>query len=169
MDRLPDIDSYEQTLLAETREEITRADHKASILFGVFGLMAGSVIYAFVWNRWTPFELSNAVEWLWWGGFGLGLIAVGHLGWALYPVVDHPEDRSKVAYFGHVAKFETLGDFRRALSDRQQSETERLQDQIWVLSRAVDRKYRYTRWAMVLFASGVVAMGAAVLIDMLAS
>lgn len=157
--------NYEKTLLGETRDEITRADSKASILFSLFGLLSGAVVYALLRDQWQPFELANGIEWLWWLGAGLGLAAIVTLGLAVYPVVDHPGDKRQVAYFGHVAQFKHRTEYLEAIANREGSEVERLRDQIWVLSKAVDGKYRHTRWAMRLFAAGVTSMLLAVGID----
>lgn len=158
---------YEEGLLAEIRDEITRADSKASILFSVFGLLAGAVTYTMLRDQWQPFDLSNAIEWLWWVGASLGASAITVLGRAVYPSVKHASDKGQISYYGHVVQYATKPEFIQAIADRSEARVDRMRDQIWVLSATVAKKYRCTQAAMWIFGAAVLAMVGAVGVDAL--
>lgn len=140
---------YAETLLAETREELGRADSKASILFAAVGVVAGVAGGAVVAGDWSPSELGNRWEGLWWLGAALVGAAAVELVLAVVPRVRHRGDRDKVAYFGHVVQFDDQAELEASLRRAARDPLARVLDQLRVVSGIVQRKYRCTRWALV--------------------
>lgn len=160
---------HAEQLLAEKRKELTRADGKASILLAAVGV-AGSVIGgAIVEGRWNPSRLGEPWRWVWWVGIAVAAMGILLLGYAVIPRVRHRGPREKVAYFGHAVMFEDPASFARALGEAAKDPLARALDQVWVLSRVVQRKYRATRNAMVLLATAIAMLIAAVLGEHVAS
>lgn len=145
---------YLKDLLTETREELTRADNKASLLLAAVGVVVGALIGGFVSSKWTPLNLNGAVQWLWWFGVASAATGVFSIAAAVYPrIYQHGTPHPGVpAYYGHVASYRDIGQFRRALKDLPSAQ-ERLVNQIFVLSRIVRRKYALLRrglWCLLL-------------------
>jgi hypothetical protein len=55
-----EIESYAAQLLAETREEVARADSKAEILFAAFGIVVAAVLGGLVTRGWSPTWCSGS-------------------------------------------------------------------------------------------------------------
>jgi hypothetical protein len=55
-------------LLRDSREELNRADSKAQILLGVFGIVYGVLLAAVVAGDWAPNHLCDGAEVVWWAG-----------------------------------------------------------------------------------------------------
>lgn len=177
-------EAFAQLLLDEGREELQRADNKASILLGAAGLILGIFLSAAVAGNWDPTELGDGrAAGLFWGGTGFAVIGVLSLGLAVMPRIKHDKTKEKLAYFGHVIQYREGGwvlrraaraqrnaDGRNALQDAisiaSLGRLDRTVDQVWVVSHIVQRKYVHIRralWAL-LFAGILCAAG--VLLDM---
>jgi hypothetical protein len=154
---------YARQLLAETREEVARADAKASLLFGAFGVVSSAVAAILVTDDWSPFQLPNRVEWMWWIGAALASSALLLLGGAVIPRMTHVEQAGRLYYFGHIAEFDDFDKFRAEFDVASTNMWERMLDQIWVESRIAKRKYVLTRWSMIAFFSAVVLLAGATL------
>lgn len=150
---------YARQLLAETREEVSRADAKASLLFSAFGVVTSAVAAVLVADDWSPFDLNNCIEWLWWFGAGLALIALLLLGWAVLPRITHVDHRERLFFFGHVAEYEDFERFSKAFDAAATTSWERTVDQIFVESKIAKRKYVLTRRSMLTFFVAGLALG----------
>lgn len=143
-------------LLASTREELVRADAKASLLLASAGVAVGAVLAAILAGSWRPSALADAVEWLWWLGALVVSTGLAALGVAVYPRTRTPGPRpATIAYFGDVLAADQASLAQRL--DAAPSSKEALIDQLWNVSMIVKRKYlaiQYSLWAM---ASGLVA------------
>lgn len=144
------------SLLASTREELVRADAKASLLLASAGVAVGAVLAAMLAGSWRPGDLADAVEWLWWLGTLVISTGLAALGVAVYPRTRTPGPRpATIAYFGDV-----LAADQASLAQRLEAAPaaeEALVDQLWHVSVIVRRKYvaiQYSLWAT---ASGLVA------------
>lgn len=148
----------------EAREELTRADGKATTLLSVVGLILGALLAGSIAGDVDPRHLDNRIELLFWAGCCFGLASAGLLIDAVIPRTKHPTDREHLRYFGHVVAFSTVAELRRAL-ERVDREYERTIDQVHVLSGIVQAKYERIRRALHSFVIGAVLVVAAILID----
>jgi MFS family permease len=142
----------------EAREELARADGKATTLLGVVGLILGALLAGVIAGDWTPSNLGCAEEVVFWIGAAAAGTAEGLLCAAVIPRLKHDKDRDAVAYFGHVVQFDSEDEFIRALEKAPRG---RLADQIWHISRSVQTKYRLIQLGLLAFAGGLVLMAAA--------
>jgi hypothetical protein len=165
---------YREALLSETREELQRADAKASILLAATGIAFSALLAAAGAGTWTPEKLQHGDARLAvWCSLALGLVGIGVLGSAVKPRFQaRAMDREKLHYFGNVRAFWPtfwpLGDRKQRLEDgRLAFETAlkkastnanyeaRLDDQIWFLGRIAFRKYRLVTISMWVFAISI--------------
>ena len=92
-----------QQLLAEAREELNRADNKASMLFALFGIGFGAVLAGIIAGDWKPSGLAVGAEVVWWLGAGAAVAALVALGAAVWPRLESDYALGRVTYFAHVA------------------------------------------------------------------
>ncbi|WP_433514731.1 Pycsar system effector family protein [Nonomuraea sp. CA-143628] len=161
--------AYGAQLLSEAREELNKADTKAQVLLGIVGIGLGAVAGGLLAGSWSPFTLSNAVEWLWWAGAAAALAAVIVLASAVYPRLDRREQSSGVMYFGDVARFASTAAVSSALMRSSTLDLERIADQLRRVSKIVGQKYRLIRWGFWLVLGGTTATVSAVLINLVLS
>ncbi len=141
-------------LLEETREELLRADGKASLLLAAVGVIAGAVITGFVATSVSPLDLKESVQWLFWLGALLVGGGVAGLGTAVWPRIGAPRE-GRVHYFGDVLGYKgNLDGLRAALVDGDGEHIERDACQLHDLAVIVHTKYRAIRWGMGLTAAG---------------
>lgn len=156
---------YARQLLAETREEVARSDAKASLLFSAFGVVTSAVAAILIADDWSPFDMDNAFEWLWWVGVVLSGVALLVLGLAVIPRVQNTDGQVSLYFFGHVAGYKRFHDFEKSFEGASTKWWDRTLNQIWVESRIARRKYRLTKWSMWLFACSVGLLLLAALLD----
>lgn len=159
---------YAASLLAECREEVDRADKKASILLAATGVGIGALLAGLIAGKWSPFQLKDAIQWLWWTGVAATAGGLWYLACAVYPRtrrrgVDKPES---VAYFGDVLAFPTTAELTSAIAHSSEVSLTRLADQVRQVSLIVDRKYAYIRRAMWLLFSAAICCALSVLINL---
>lgn len=144
-------------LLNETRDDISRAESKASIALGATGLVSGSVVGELI-NRFP--DLTDAGKVVLSAGVAAVIFGLISLGLALIPnVFANPGGHEMLAFFGHVMATGSLAEFER-LTEEQLDERQRLTNQIWTLSTLIMRKYAHIRRAFL-------ALGAAVALGVL--
>jgi hypothetical protein len=149
---------YSRSLLAETREELVRADNKASILLAASGVAFGALLAAILSGDWSPTELNVRIQWLWWIGTALGAGALYFLGSAVYPRIHaHGERPSIIAYYGDVVAARDKSRVEELLEEAAKDQKQRLFDQVIQISRTVQRKYVAIRRAMWALGSGTAA------------
>jgi hypothetical protein len=129
-------------LLVESREELTRADGKASLLLAALAIRLSAILGAMLSGDWTPFVLQSPWELVWWVGAALAGVAVVSLGVAVWPRVTHKSGPSGVTYFGEAAQLETVL-------------------QLHVISRRADHKYA-------AIGVGLIALGLAIALTLAA-
>ncbi len=162
-------------LLRETREELAKADSKASILLAGSGIAFGAVLAAGD-KAWFPDQLTHhsarVVAWIAVAATMLGIILVGA---AVKPRLrSEPRRTGRVDYFGDVVThrprwWHLLGRKQALAQGREQfsyrlskaSGTDdyrkRLDDQIWHISHIADRKYRLISIGMWLYAVAAIS------------
>lgn len=148
-----------RTLLRETREELVRADTKASYLLASLGVILGVVLGGAIAGHWTPNDLTCTAEFVWW--LGVVAVAVGAvaLGNAVYPRLVK-EKPGRVTYFEDVRRHETCDTLIGDLNTEAEL-GERDAEQLMRLSKIASRKYRSIQvaiWALV--AAALLCIGA---------
>ena len=160
-----------EALLRESREELERIDLKASILLSVFGLALVGLAHAAAFEQWDPRTLG-AYQWLLWLGVALACAALVALAGAVWPKLAHPKADEGVTYFGHVARHNKVEDLNASL-DREAanhpSPTDHAVKRLLAVSKIIDKKYRWIRWGMILFALAVPLWAVAIIIALVTS
>jgi hypothetical protein len=147
-------------LLNETRDEIARAETKASIALGAAGLVAGSVLGE-LFDRYPGLTALGKVALI--GCVAAMLGGLVSLGLALIPkLFVNPGGHSMMAFFGHVTAAGSIAEFER-LAVEPQDERSRLTNQIWTLSTLIMRKYQHIRRAFLCLGASV-ALGVVTMI-----
>jgi Family of unknown function (DUF5706) len=157
-----EIEDYAGRLLAETREEIARADTKASILFAAFGVVVAAVLAGLVTGDWKPRDLDRAATIVFWVGSGCAAASFIALGYTLWPRIRHEKAQGPASYFGHVVAYDDLTTLRTALQHGVEC-SDRTVQQLKVVSDIVWDKFIGIRVAMALYGIGAAACTAAVI------
>ncbi|MER6574959.1 Pycsar system effector family protein [Nonomuraea sp. NPDC001023] len=157
--------AYGTQLLTEAREELNRADTKAQVLLGIVGIALGAVAGGLLAGSWSPFEMSNAVEWLWWAGAAAAVASVVVLAGAVYPRLDRRKGSRAVMYYADVLHLDSTATVAGALMRSSALDLERVADQLYRVSHIVGQKYRLIRWGFWLLLGGMAATVSAALID----
>jgi hypothetical protein len=174
MSQLEGSNQYREALLAETREELQKADAKASILLAATGIAFSALLAAAGAGTWTPDKLNHGdAKMAVWCSLALALVGIFLLGSAVKPRLGaRALDREKLHYFGNVRAYwptlwplthrkQRLDDgrleFESALKEASTKTNyeARLNDQIWFLGRTAFRKYRLITVSMWLFAISI--------------
>ncbi|HEX6074382.1 MAG TPA: Pycsar system effector family protein [Micromonosporaceae bacterium] len=158
--RRVEIELAAERLSARCREELARADGKASLLIGVaiggLGLFGPRLM--------SPEQAGDTV-------YGVALL--GYLGvavWcgaliaftsAVFPRLKSKASREQVAYFGHIAQIKNVKMLHEYVKSVVATSLETALTQTWDLSRIVVKKYRYIQLGVWLLAVGTVMQLAA--------
>jgi pycsar effector protein len=157
---------YATSLLSGAREEIDRADAKASILLAASGVAAGALVAGLAAGTWTPLKLQAAIQWVWWLGVAESAMGICCLALAVYPR-ERKNDSGvpwTVLYYGDVLAYRTTAQLVAALNRSAETKIERIADQLRHVSWIVDHKYRLIRWGMRgLFLAAVTIVAALVI------
>lgn len=151
-----DILPFARAFLVEVREELARADTKASILLAVVTLVLGFAASNPPMAAPAP-TVTLRAEWVvaWWAGLALALLGTGLLVSAVYPRTGHASTPpGRVYFFGDAVSFADPAAFAEAVADTGRHELDRVLDQILVLSRSVARKNRLIQLAIPAAAAG---------------
>jgi pycsar effector protein len=154
-------EDYVRRLLDETREELTRADSKASIILAGAGVAIGAVLAGLVSGDVSLSGRSALVIVMTWSAGVLLTLGILCLAAAVYPRTGHPQ-RGHARYFGEVNLYksgsEELG---RAVDLDSVDIRSRDLQQVHALSQALSRKYTLTQAGMWLLGGGFLSAGAA--------
>lgn len=177
-----DSQGYKERLLGETRDELAKADGKASILLAASGIAATALLTVGSTASWYPGKLKHApAPLLAWLAVGFTVAGIMLIGAAVKPRL-RPGRRGTVPhYFGDVEAYYPRWwqwrsrkrllqagrhAFDAAIGQLPPDEYEkRLEDQIWILSHSAYRKYRFVAAGIWLFGMASVAALAAFLIE----
>ena len=155
------VDEYARLLLAEAREEVGRADQKASILFAGAAVAMAAIVQGLVGSGWSPADLGMPWTIGWWLTTGLSIGALFCLARAVVPRTKASGAKlpNHVFYFENAADFSGTAELQAALLGDETSRLHRSVHQLWHISRIVRTKYTWIRRAMVcLGASLVIAL-----------
>lgn len=151
-----------EALLKDTREELGRADGKAAMLMSASGVVVSVLLAGAIAGKWDPTELGHW-QWLWWPGAAAGAIGIVAFAAAVWPRDVHEEPKEKLAYFGHAAQYEKVGDLETALDEKAlSSKKDRTTDQLLTVSKIVRSKFQLIRWGMGLLGVALVMCSLAV-------
>jgi hypothetical protein len=152
---------YLRRLLDETREEVTRADAKASIVLAGAGVVVGILLSGFITKDVSVAGQPGIVKALVWFSGVLLVIGIAFLGSAVYPRVGRAE-RGHARWFAELVQYRgDEGALSKAVeTDRAEDDTRDLHQAV-ALALIVDRKYRLTQLGMWLLAGGFVMAGVA--------
>ena len=123
-------------------------------MLSVIGVLLAAVAAGAIAGEWTPRELQGGSECIGWLSLSCAIWAEGHLLRAVLPRVEHDREYEELRYFGHVVQVQDRAEFDRLL-ERADGEIHQLADQVWVLSRIVDAKYRHVRRGLLFFVAAV--------------
>lgn len=147
---------YAERLLATTREELHRADTKASIVFASASAVIVTLMAATLAGGWSPARLVGPRALLWWAGTAVAGVAVVLMGAAVYPRGPGTgRNGPPLTFYGDAARFADATALRAALERSATRELEQLADQLMRVSRIVGIKYRLlalSMWALLLAA-----------------
>ncbi|GAA5209612.1 Pycsar system effector family protein [Microbacterium kyungheense] len=142
-------------MLAEVRDEIDRADQKASLLIGSLGIAFSIVLSGMIGGDWTPVTLSPLGATVWVLGVVAAAASVVAAAAAVWPRLSRGPGPGAITYWGQVRGLGSPAEVERALSERGVHPPERTFQQLLVLSAVVQRKYRAIRLSMALAGVGV--------------
>jgi Family of unknown function (DUF5706) len=156
---------YAHLLLSEAREEVGRADLKASILLAAAGVGLAAIVQGLVGSGWKPGNLGQPWTAVWWIATTTSMAGLFCLVQAVLPRtkasgVTLPHH---VFYFENAAAFSGTAELQAALLDDETSRLHRAAHQLWHVSRIVRRKYRWIRGGIWLLQASV-ALGLAAVI-----
>jgi Family of unknown function (DUF5706) len=159
---------YATSLLSGVREEIGRADAKASILLAASGVAAGALVAGLIAGAWTPLKLQAAIQWVWWLGVVESAIGICCLALAVYPREEKNDSGATwtVTYYGDVLAYRTTAQLVAALNRSAGTNLDRIADQLRHVSWIVNHKYRLIRWGIRLLFLAVATISAAMVINL---
>lgn len=129
--------------LADAREDLARADNKASILLATVGVVIGATVAGLLASTWSPAKLDQPWSEAWMVGAGAALIGVGCLVWSIYPrMAKESEDEPTFGYFGHASKLSEK-EVRARIEKQARDPLGRLANQVTHVSRIAATKYRW--------------------------
>lgn len=132
---------YTAQLLAEAREELSRADAKASLLFAVIGVVFGALLAGLISQNWQPDDLAAGADVVFWFGTVLAVAGAVSLGFAVWPRITHTQPGGPASYFGDVVSYGEDRDALRAALAAGAENGERNVEQLAVVSNIVWKKY----------------------------
>jgi MFS family permease len=133
-------------LLAESRDELERADGKASMLLAAVAVVLGVLGAALLAGDWSPSRLDTGFRVLWWIGVVIAFAGVLALCMAVWPRVKHRLEPGSSLYYDQIALLGTVEKVREAIA-RADAE-ERTVSQLLVISKIARGKYLWLRWGM---------------------
>ncbi len=160
---------YLADLLTDTRDELNRADFKASLLLAAIGVVIGGLIGGLAARKWTPMTMDPVAQAVWWVGAAGAAAGVFWIAASVYPRIHqhktpHP---GLPAYYGDVAAYQDIDAFRDAI-DQAPEARERLINQTYVVSKIVQWKYVMLRRGLLSILMAIVACILAVVINVVA-
>lgn len=142
-------EEFVRELLAETRQELEKADLKATTLFAAFSVVAGLAAVAY------SAGVLGALDWTILPGLVFLLGGATAVSLAVWPRVGRGTP-GRVDYFADVVLTDAMGmDLATILRGEAENLFARHARELAVLSRAAARKYSYIRRGMLLLAAGI--------------
>ena len=157
-------------LLANIRDELNRADSKASLLLAAVGVIIGALLGGISGSRWTPMSLGAGEQALWWAGVVAAAVGVLLISASVYPRIRlRATPRSgPPSYYADVAAYPDVDAFRHAIREAPDVR-ERLLTQTYVLARIVEGKYLKLQRALLSLLVAIIACALAIALNVLLS
>ncbi|MEU2222039.1 Pycsar system effector family protein [Streptomyces sp. NPDC018347] len=155
-----------ERLLAELRDEIARADTKASVLVAALGMTAGLFSGLVAGRNWSPGRLSGFGTGLWWtgaAGLALSLLALLLAVLPRYRTGTWAAGRP-LCYFGDIHQAVREGRLAEALADTERDPAAGLLAALAANSRIAASKHRWIRTGLIAFCAGALLLPTAALI-----
>ena len=158
------LQAYIEGMLRETREELVRADNKASILFASGGVILGAILAGILSGDWQPDDLDRGATEVFWLGAAVYVGALIAVGYSIWPRLKHDEAQGAAFYFGDVREIgkRSRSALREALK-RGAETPERATEQLLVISDIVWKKMMGIRATLVLAPFGLTICAGAVI------
>lgn len=163
-----DLMRYTVGLLDRSRQELDRADAKATTLLAGLGVGVGAVLAGIFAGAWSPRDLLIFGAIGWWIGSATALVGVFQLLYAVYPRTTPPVECRPVpaAYYGDIVdasdkKMDIPDQIRQAGA----REFDALADQVLQISLIVRMKYNGIRRGIWLVSTGVAIAAGSVIAD----
>ncbi len=160
--------TYLADLLANTRDELNRADFKASLLLAAIGVIIGALIGGLAGSKWTPMTLASGEQGLWWAGVAAAACGVFWIAASVYPRIHQSKTphHGLPTYYGDVATYRDVDAFHNAIT-QVPDVRERLINQTYVISGIVQRKYVLLRRGLLSLLVAIVACAVAIAMNVL--
>lgn len=155
-----------ERLLGELREEIARADTKASVLVGALGMTAGVFTGLLAVRDWSPGELSGPGTVVWWAGAASLALSLGALLLAVLPRYRKGSWAAgrPLCYFGDIQQAVRQGQLAEALADTERDPAAGLLAALAETSRIAASKHQWIRTGLIAFCVGTLLLPAGPLI-----
>lgn len=157
---------YIQEMLKEAREELVRADAKASLILASSGVVLGALMAGLLAGSWEPSDLGNSIEWLWWLGAAVAGYGLYRLAKSVYPQTNRKGEAPAVlAYYGDINNVTgDLATLKQKLAESSAQASDRHVDQLRQVSKIVGAKYAGIKTGLLMLGVAAVLCAAAVLI-----
>ena len=146
-----------EVILEHTREDLTKADTKASILFAVVGVVVGALVASSAASGWTPNRFHGAPRVFIISALVSIMCAITLLGAAIYPRI-RVRSGDRVTFFGQVVSYGSPEALQDALNAEVSQAWPRATEQLLELSKITLLKYRLIQGS-VWFLALSVALG----------
>ncbi|MFC4492918.1 Pycsar system effector family protein [Streptomyces ovatisporus] len=157
-----------ERLLAELRQEVARADTKASVLAGAQGVTAAAAVGFLGGEGWHPSSLSPAAQAVWWTGASCFLVSLCSLLLAVVPRYRSGswQPGTPVTYFGDICSASRHGPqaVAAALIETERTPMPGLVASLMENSRIVAGKHWWIRSGLASITAAVVLLPAALLL-----
>ncbi|MBL1081532.1 hypothetical protein JK359_05975 [Streptomyces actinomycinicus] len=154
-----------ERLLTELREEIGRADTKASVLVAALGMTAGVFTGLIAGRDWSPDRLSAPGAVLWWAGAAALALSLLSLLLAVLPRYRSGSwaEGRPLCYFGDIRQAAREGRLAEALAGTDRDPAAALLAALAENSRIAASKHRWIRTGLIAFCVGALLLPAAAL------
>jgi hypothetical protein len=154
-------------ILADLRDEITRADAKATVLVAVLGVSTGALGALRSDRGWDHSPPSAVAALLWWLGVSSLIAALFALLLAVVPRYRRSrwEAGRPLTYFADVRRAARAGELDTALSATGRAPAEALLIALAETSRIAARKHLWVRAGLIAFAAAAVLLPGALLVS----
>jgi hypothetical protein len=161
------ITSYLTDLHSDTREELNRADSKASLLLAAMGVIVGVIVGGITSSHWSPLSMGTGEQALWWAGVAAAAASMFMFAASVYPRISRRGPRASLPnYYGDVAGYADVEAFRRGISQAPDA-AERLIHQTYVLAKIVRSKYVLLQRGLLSLLVAIVACTMSIALNLL--
>ncbi|MFI9750918.1 Pycsar system effector family protein [Streptomyces collinus] len=153
-------------LLADLRNEIARADAKATVLVGALGISAGALAALLTNRHWSPDQLPGPAALLWWAGTASLVVALFALLLAVLPRYRRSRwtPGRPLTYFGDIRRASQTGRLAAALAETGRDPGPGLRAALAETSGIAARKHFWIRTGLLSFGCAAVLLPGSMLL-----